>query len=233
MEASASFQLYPASSYAWQVFRREWVQPNAQWRPKRASVLRKRWPAWMKSLRERRYSKLPRRFRQPRHWNALLKSLECFHDTLLDNNGLFFADTATVPEMGSGVFAAQHLGPGDYVDLMGECHKISLSQKATLSTRCGETSFCLAQPGRSKQMEYLSGPLSLVNHACPPANNAKFISWKDDPRLGHKRLGIRLIRPLRPGDEVLADYGTDWKEGQGDGFECKCSVCVASKHHPL
>lgn len=136
-------------------------------------------------------------------------------------DGLFY--TAPSAVQGIGIFASVSLRPGDYAVVFGECHKISHTQQARLE-RTGESSFWMGD-----RVEYMGGPLSLVNHACPPSNNAQFVKWDDDPCVGHKLIGLRLLKPLVPGEEVLVDYGEEWWRGRDEeGVMCRCQTCSVS-----
>lgn len=163
-----------------------------------------------------RHKSLPKRYRQRSHWNRMVSSLSAYREALLGD--MFFAGPSVIA--GTGLFAACALGVGDYAVLFGECHKISRSQQARLE-RQGEGSFL-----KGFRLEYFGGPLSLVNHACPPACNAEYVVWNDDPSAGHRLIGLRILKRVEAGDEILVDYGDEWWSDRD--IECHCPECCGA-----
>lgn len=150
-----------------------------------------------------------------------MRSVQQFYDALLSENARFYAAQATKGSMGLGIFASTELPPGDYPDLMGSCYRVTVAEKESLE-RAGEHSFVGGQDATNR-FEYLGGPASLTNHACPPHNNAEIVTWSNDPTPGHKTVGVRILRHVKPGEEVLVDYGERW--WSKTNINCACPGC--------
>lgn len=193
---------YPSTARTWLVFRSKWC---AEMRRQRSSTRRKRLEKWLVEMSTRKLK---------------LSLLRKYSNAL--HGGLFYAAPSIV--QGTGVFAATNLAPGDYPELFGECRQISLSRQGALERR-GEHSFWL---GHNNRVEYFGGPLSLVNHACPPANNAEFIVHYPSP--GHKQVCIKILKRLAPGEEIFVDYGRKWwVNREKEGIICQCTKCSHQK----
>lgn len=58
------------------------------------------------------------------------------------------------------------------------------------------------------------------NHSCNP--NAESIIWR-------RRVFIRSIKVIKPGDEIVYDYGNDYLKNVIGKSNCKCSRCRRRK----
>lgn len=209
---------YPRTSYAWRKFRAQWCDDKRQ---QRTSIKRKKWDGWVDAVSTDVRRSLPKRYRHGKSKRELQSSMLAYHKAL--HGDLFFCGPSAIH--GTGVFAAANLAPGDYLDLSGECRQISNKRQHSLELS-GEHSFWKGSYSGNR-VEYFGGPLSLVNHACPPANNAEFLVLKDSPAKGHKQVAIKLLKRLAPGEEILVDYGEGWWiNREEEGIKCKCPACL-------
>ena len=55
-----------------------------------------------------------------------------------------------------------------------------------------------------------------INHSCNP--NAESITWRG-------RVFIKTMRDIKPGEEIVYDYGTDYLKHVIGRSNCKCSRC--------
>lgn len=55
-----------------------------------------------------------------------------------------------------------------------------------------------------------------INHSCNP--NAESITWRG-------RVFIKTLRDIKPGEEIVYDYGTDYLKNVIGRSNCKCSRC--------
>lgn len=209
---------YPKTAYSWRKFKTQWCDDKRQ---QRTSIKRKKWDGWIDVVSSDQRKSLPKRYRQGKRRSELRSSLSAYHKAL--HGDLFFCGPSAI--QGTGVFAATNLAPGDYPELFGECRQISIRKQYLLELN-GEHSFWKGSYSANR-VEYFGGPLSLVNHACPPANNAEFLVLKDNPTKGHKIVAITLLKPLAPGEEILIDYGKGWwiNREEEEGIKCKCPAC--------
>jgi len=61
-----------------------------------------------------------------------------------------------------------------------------------------------------------------INHSCRP--NAEF-----DVRPRERKVYIRAIRNIEPGDEINYDYGTDYFKAYLKPIGCKCEACETKR----
>jgi uncharacterized protein len=116
---------------------------------------------------------------------------------------------------GLGVFATEPIRKGKYiVEYTGplltnkQCEEIDNRYLFEVNAR-----WTIDGSPRSNVARY-------INHSCRP--NA-------DPMIRDRRIRIKAIRNIEPGDEITYDYGKDHFEGFIKPKGCKCAKCMETK----
>lgn len=78
-----------------------------------------------------------------------------------------------------------------------------------------DSNFSIMVSSRTGKPMLFLGPAALCNHDCSP--NCQFISKE------HGETGIKTIKPIAGGDEILVSYSTDYF-GPNNSF-CECNTC--------
>ncbi len=63
-----------------------------------------------------------------------------------------------------------------------------------------------------------------INHSCKP--NAEIATWK-------KKAWIMSIKKIKPGEEILYDYGEEYWEEYIGPHRCRCSRCRHKSAHVI
>jgi len=112
---------------------------------------------------------------------------------------------------GLGLFATAPIEPGEYIEYVGEIISDQEANHRKNNRYLFEinTKWTIDGSNRANKARY-------INHSCHP--NCESL-------VQHKRVFVKAIRQIEPGEELTYDYGAEYVDEFIAPHGCKCSAC--------
>lgn len=113
---------------------------------------------------------------------------------------------------GLGLFAVHAITPGMYIEYVGPIISNEKAERMTGARYLFElnTKWTIEGSGRDNVARY-------INHSCKP--NCESVQ-------DGKRIFIKAIKPIRPGEELVYDYGEEYFDEFIKPRGCSCRKCT-------
>ena len=201
----------PSTCYPWLFIRHRLLSQTSSWRD---------WDELKQHLLKEWRRRLPKRYRKSADWSRFLGRVKrCYRVLMSRKKRLVRVKTSRLG--GMGLFARKRLKRGILKNVTGWLHRVSAEDVERIQENYKEGSVVVGDQGESYVM---TGPASLLNHSCDHYN-AELCFDDDWKPVGEIR--IRLVKCLRPGEEICINYGTSfWKNAKNTlQRQCKCRSC--------
>jgi hypothetical protein len=127
-----------------------------------------------------------------------------------ETDNRFYISESTVPNAGMGVFAAEDLAAGDFMEIIGV--QVRRGSAADKCTNYASSYKFAARAGESDRLVVPMGYGGMVNHATDPgAKNVEIRANKGptrNPNAG--QIVYFFLRDIKKDEEILGDYGETW-----------------------